>query len=72
MPFAVLDPARKLTSGVIDLLFQSEPGWQIVDYKTDVDLDAGVYASSWKLPGGAQAGGMRRCQASVVSVRATE
>ena len=42
-PFAVVDSERKLTSGVIDLLFRSEPGWQIVDYKTDVELDSAAY-----------------------------
>jgi ATP-dependent helicase/nuclease subunit A len=42
-PFAVLDSERKLTSGVIDLLFRSGPSWQIVDYKTDLDLDASGY-----------------------------
>lgn len=32
---ADLLPAETLVSGVIDLVFQEEKGWVIVDYKTD-------------------------------------
>ena len=44
-PFFVLEPGKinRLTNGVIDLLFQSDAGWQIVDYKTDVTLDGHLY-----------------------------
>ena len=35
-PFAISESGQ-LTNGVIDLLFRSPEGWQIVDYKTDVD-----------------------------------
>jgi ATP-dependent helicase/nuclease subunit A len=42
-PFVVTDPARQLTNGVIDLLYQSEAGWHVVDYKTDVTLDDQSY-----------------------------
>jgi len=42
-PFFVLEPANRLTNGVIDLLFQSDAGWQVVDYKTDVTLDGQTY-----------------------------
>ena len=34
---------QALTSGVIDLLFESESGWQVRDYKTDLNLDASGY-----------------------------
>jgi ATP-dependent exoDNAse (exonuclease V) beta subunit len=43
VPFTAMDARRSLTNGVIDLLFQSGPGWQVVDYKTDVDLDPSAY-----------------------------
>jgi ATP-dependent helicase/nuclease subunit A len=43
-PFLVGGTAGALTSGVIDLLFESGGRWQIVDYKTDVYLDAAMYA----------------------------
>ena len=55
-PFFVLEPANRLTNGVIDLLFQSDKGWQVVDYKTDVALD----------------GQVARAAARVVSRRAAE
>jgi ATP-dependent helicase/nuclease subunit A len=42
-PFTVSDAAKELTSGVIDLLFKSNDGWHVRDYKTDVSLDAGAY-----------------------------
>jgi ATP-dependent helicase/nuclease subunit A len=41
-PFTVKDD-RRLTNGVIDLLFDSEAGWQVVDYKTDRKLSDGKY-----------------------------
>jgi ATP-dependent helicase/nuclease subunit A len=41
-PFFVSE-SRRLTNGVIDLLFQSGAGWQVVDYKTDMALDAKTY-----------------------------
>jgi ATP-dependent helicase/nuclease subunit A len=43
-PFTVAD-ARRLTNGVIDLLFESEAGWQVVDYKTDQALKDVRYAA---------------------------
>jgi ATP-dependent exoDNAse (exonuclease V) beta subunit len=42
-PFAVLEAGHRLANGVVDLLFQSEAGWHIVDYKTDLALDATSY-----------------------------
>ena len=42
-PFTVMDPA-KLISGVIDLMFESPAGWDVVDYKSDRLLDEGRYA----------------------------
>ena len=41
-PFFVSDSGR-LTSGVIDLLFHTPDGWQIVDYKTDLALASKAY-----------------------------
>jgi ATP-dependent exoDNAse (exonuclease V) beta subunit len=42
-PFAVAEHGV-VTSGVIDLLFESAAGWQVRDYKTDLALEAGAYA----------------------------
>jgi ATP-dependent exoDNAse (exonuclease V) beta subunit len=39
----VLNAADRLTTGVIDLLFRSDEGWQVVDYKTDAALDERSY-----------------------------
>jgi ATP-dependent exoDNAse (exonuclease V) beta subunit len=36
-PFAFAESSNAILSGVIDLLFDHEGRWQIVDYKTDVD-----------------------------------
>jgi ATP-dependent helicase/nuclease subunit A len=41
-PFLMCQSGR-LTSGVIDLLFQASAGWRIIDYKTDISLAADVY-----------------------------
>ena len=41
-PFGIVDNAA-LTSGVIDLLFESSGKWQLRDYKTDLALDPTVY-----------------------------
>ena len=35
--------AGELTVGVIDLLFKSQKGWEVRDYKTDVSLDVHAY-----------------------------
>ncbi len=43
-PFLVADGGR-LTNGVIDLLFDSDAGWQVVDYKTDRNLEEGRYTA---------------------------
>jgi ATP-dependent helicase/nuclease subunit A len=43
-PFAVAESAR-LTTGVIDLLYEAEAGWQVIDYKTDRSLDDHRYAA---------------------------
>jgi ATP-dependent exoDNAse (exonuclease V) beta subunit len=68
-PFTVAD-ARRLTNGVIDLLFDSGAGWQVIDYKTDQSLEEGRYTSQLE----AYRSALRRmgCQvagAAVVSVR---
>ncbi|HXG88032.1 MAG TPA: 3'-5' exonuclease, partial [Vicinamibacterales bacterium] len=42
VPF-VINEESVLTSGVIDLLFQSPEGWQVRDYKTDVTIAEDMY-----------------------------
>jgi ATP-dependent helicase/nuclease subunit A len=42
-PFTFAQQPGRLLAGVIDLLFQSEQGWRVVDYKTDVTLDDTSY-----------------------------
>jgi ATP-dependent helicase/nuclease subunit A len=61
-PFSVLEPADRLTNGVIDLLFQSEEGWQVVDYKTDVTLNDQSYEGQLE----AYRAAMRKVGCSVV------
>ena len=55
-----------LTNGVIDLLFDSEAGWQVVDYKTDQSLEPGRYAA--QLDAYRQAMTQLGCQVAGVSV----
>ena len=43
-PFTVAD-GRQLTNGVMDMLFASDAGWQVVDYKTDRSIEDGRYAA---------------------------
>jgi ATP-dependent helicase/nuclease subunit A len=43
-PFAYADRERHVTTGVIDLLFRAQPGWQVIDYKTDVAIDPATAA----------------------------
>jgi ATP-dependent helicase/nuclease subunit A len=70
-PFAVVESGRTLTSGVIDLLYWSAPGWQIVDYKTDVDLDAAMYDRQLQVYRSAlKHMGQEVASATVLSVRA--
>jgi ATP-dependent helicase/nuclease subunit A len=38
VPFLFAESANSLLAGVIDLVFRSEESWEVVDYKTDVDL----------------------------------
>jgi ATP-dependent exoDNAse (exonuclease V) beta subunit len=68
-PFAILEgPA--LTSGVIDLLFDSGTGWQVRDYKTDLTLDAAVHAKQLEIYRAAlRAVGYVAADAVVVPVR---
>ena len=41
-PFLVAESGR-LTNGVIDLLFKDSDGWQIIDYKTDLEMSDTAY-----------------------------
>jgi ATP-dependent exoDNAse (exonuclease V) beta subunit len=68
-PFAVAD-SRRLTNGVIDLLFESEVGWQVVDYKTDQALEEGLYTAQLEAYRSAlRRLGCRVAGATVVNVR---
>ncbi len=61
-PFLVADGGR-LTNGVIDLLFDSDAGWQVVDYKTDRSLEEGtVRRAARGIPGCAAEGRVLRCR----------
>ena len=72
-PFFVLEPANRLTNGVIDLLFQSDEGWQVVDYKTDVALDGQAYEAQLEAYRAAlRKVGCDVVDASVVSVRSKQ
>ncbi|MBA2305388.1 MAG: UvrD-helicase domain-containing protein [Acidobacteria bacterium] len=64
-PFTMTDQGR-LTNGVIDLLFDSEAGWQVVDYKTDRSMEDGRYVAQLE----AYRTALRRvgCQVAGVSV----
>ena len=42
-PFAVLESSNALSSGVIDLMFDSADGWRVRDYKTDTTLTPNAY-----------------------------
>jgi len=37
----------KVVNGVIDLVYRTPEGWQLVDYKTDRDADAGALAARY-------------------------
>jgi ATP-dependent exoDNAse (exonuclease V) beta subunit len=68
-PFTVAD-SRRLTNGVIDLLFESDAGWQVVDYKTDRTLLDGQYEAQLEAYRRAlQQVGCQVVSASVVNVR---
>ena len=69
-PFYVVEPGDRLINGVIDLLFETDQGWQVVDYKTDVAIDAGAYAPQLEAYRAALTRiGCQVAGASVVSVR---
>jgi ATP-dependent helicase/nuclease subunit A len=71
-PFFVSESGR-LTNGVIDLLFQSDAGWQVVDYKTDVTLVGEAYEPQLDAYGAAlRKLGCNVVDASVVSMRTPE
>jgi ATP-dependent helicase/nuclease subunit A len=68
-PFLVCESGQ-VTSGVIDLLFQTNAGWRIIDYKTDVSLAADIYQA--QLDAYRDALGIIGCNvvdASIISVR---
>src|SRR5690606_38449115 len=68
-PFAAT-VAGQLTNGMIDLLYETEAGWQVIDYKTDRSVEEGRHLA--QLDGyrnGLRAVGCSVADASVVSVR---
>jgi ATP-dependent helicase/nuclease subunit A len=68
-PFAVTD-GQALTSGVIDLLFASESGWQVRDYKTDLNLDATGYERQLRIyRDGLRRVGIDTAETALVDVR---
>jgi ATP-dependent helicase/nuclease subunit A len=72
-PFFVLEPAGRLTNGVIDLLFHSDEGWRVVDYKTDVTLDDKSYEAQLEAYRAAlREVGCYVVDATVVSVRSRQ
>ena len=40
VPFQFAETDKSLLAGVIDLVFKNHEGWEIVDYKTDLDSEA--------------------------------
>jgi ATP-dependent helicase/nuclease subunit A len=67
-PFFVLEEANRLMNGVIDLLFQSDKGWQVVDYKTDAGSTSGnVVAYEQQL--GAYESALKRLGVTPVAAR---
>ena len=72
-PFMVMHDPRTLTNGVVDLLFKSEEGWRIRDYKTDLSLNEQAYEG--QLQAYRAALGKMQCQvidAALVHVRVEE
>jgi ATP-dependent helicase/nuclease subunit A len=61
-PFTLVAQPNRLLSGVIDLLFQSDQGWHVVDYKTDLALDDHTYEAQLE----AYRAAMRRVGCNVV------
>ena len=58
---------------MIDLLFQSDEGWQVVDYKTDVTLDDESYEAQLEAYRAAlRKVGCDVVDATVVSVRSPD
>jgi ATP-dependent exoDNAse (exonuclease V) beta subunit len=68
-PFAVAE-SNRLTTGVIDLLYEGAVGWQVIDYKSDRTLDENRYAAQLEAYRAAlRSVGCQVAGASVVSVR---
>jgi ATP-dependent exoDNAse (exonuclease V) beta subunit len=69
-PF-VLSHSGRLTNGVIDLMFEQEEAWHVVDYKTDLSLDDRRYATQLAFYRAAlQSLGRSVVTTSVVNIRA--
>jgi ATP-dependent helicase/nuclease subunit A len=71
-PFFVSESGR-VTNGVIDLMFERDEGWQLVDYKTDLALADQVYKAQLDAYRAAlRKVGCNVVDASVVSLRSHE
>src|SRR5262249_12963889 len=40
-PLAFLDDQGLMVEGVVDLAFETDPGWTVVDFKTDQEIEPG-------------------------------
>ena len=74
VPFQFADGDNSLLAGVIDLVFKSGENWQVVDYKTDIDLseDRAAQRYAYQLAAYQRAltsCGVANCMASIQSVR---
>jgi ATP-dependent exoDNAse (exonuclease V) beta subunit len=76
VPFQFADGDNSLLGGVIDLVFKSGENWEVVDYKTDVDLAEGRAAQRYDYQLAAYQKALASCgvangMASIRPVRAT-
>jgi ATP-dependent helicase/nuclease subunit A len=76
VPFQFAESESSLLAGVVDLVFKSGEDWQVVDYKTDVDLgdDRGAKHYAYQLAtyqNALASCGVRTSMASIQPVRAT-
>ena len=75
VPFQFAETDKSLLAGVIDLVFKNLDGWEIVDYKTDVDSDEARSSPQYKLQIAAYQKALASCgfdniRASIRPVRA--
>jgi ATP-dependent exoDNAse (exonuclease V) beta subunit len=72
-PFAIIRTPQSLITGVIDLIFGSEQGWHVRDYKTDVSLNPDSYQAQLDAYASAlRAMGLKVADVGLIQVRALE